>query len=89
MSYTKPLPRLRRLELLATLAGTYPQTAQQLLLTAKRWRCGPSITDFLQLFPADELFATKDEFMNRARELELLIRESRTQPSERLRSPQD
>jgi hypothetical protein len=47
------------------------------------------MTDFLDLFPADEVFESKVDFMTRCEELEMFINQEREMPKEVLRSPQD
>lgn len=89
MIYFKPLPHIDNVRWLAKLAGPYPATRQNILETAEVWNFSDNTMDFLRLFPEDETFASRDDFLLRYEELEMLIREERTMPAEVLRSPQD
>lgn len=89
MTYTKPLPRIDNILWLAKLARPFPATARQIKNIAKLWGFSSSTTDFLELFPEDEEFDSRDDFLNRCDDLEVLIHEERQMPEEFLRSPQD
>ncbi len=89
MTYAKPLPRIDNVLWLRKLARPFPATAGKILGIAKAWNFSAGTTDFLKLFPEDEVFDSGDDFLTRCDELELLIREERRMPVESLRSPQD
>lgn len=89
MIYSKPLPRMDSLELLANKLGRFPMTRREVSKTAKNRGFRRSVLDFIKLFPEDETFETRLDFITRCEELELFIREERNLPDERLRSPQD
>lgn len=86
--YTKTLPRMDKLVWLARLARPFPTNAGHILKLARGWNFNKSTIDFVKLFPEDEEFKTMRDFVNRSEELELLIREERKMPAEKLRSPQ-
>lgn len=88
MTYDKPLPHVRDLLKLTKLADSFPLTRQQLAETAKKWSLPNEVTDFLQLFPADEVFESRADFATRSEELEMLIYQERESPQEISRSPQ-
>ena len=89
MIYAKPLPRIDNIVRLAKITGPYPVKARSLLETARLRDFHKSTLDFLRLFPSDEAFESRADFLTRCDELELMIREERKMPSEALRSPQD
>ena len=89
MIYFKPLPHIDNIRWLARLTEPYPATCQAILETAEAWNFSDSTIEFLQLFPSDEEFASREDFLTRCEELEMSIREERTMPAEILRSSQD
>lgn len=89
MIYFKPLPRIDNIRWLARLAEPYPAMRQAILETAELWNFSDNTLEFLRLFPPDEEFPSREDFLLRCEELEMLIREERSMPAEMLRSPQD
>jgi hypothetical protein len=89
MIYTKPLPRLDNIVWLAKHIDPFPITAGEILDIAQTWKFNKSILEFLKLFPADEEFESRADFLTRVEELEIMIREEREMPVEILRSPLD
>jgi len=89
MIYNTSFPRIDNLLWLAKLARPYPITAGSVLALAKLWNFTPSTQAFLRQFPADTVFLSGNDFLDRCYDLRLLSREERTMPRERLRSPQD
>lgn len=89
MVYSKPLPRIDNIMWLAKLASPFPATRRQIWLKAKAWNFSHSTLEFLELFPANERFESRADFLNRCYNLELLIRQVRASSPETLRSPQE
>jgi len=85
--YYKPLPSIRSIRQLAELDGPFPMHCQHIVSAAERFWFGDSMISFLKLFPPDEPFQTRDEFVERCKQLELLIREEQETSPELLRSP--
>lgn len=81
------LPRIANIEWLARLAEPFPASIDKLSDLAKHWKFGRNTMDFLRLFPKNEIFESKIEFLTRCEELEMMIREGRNLPAETLRSP--
>ena len=89
MTYKTVLPRIDNILWLSNLARPFPKTAGEILDIALSWKFSKSITDFLKLFPRDEVFENGEDFVTRLEELEMMIREERQMPFEHLRSAQD
>lgn len=88
MKYNKKLPPVRQLFSLATDAH-FPATRKEIEDNAVSRGFTNTMTDFLDLFPADEVFENKVDFVTRCEVVEMLINEEREMPKEALRSPQD
>lgn len=88
MKYNKQLPPVRNLLTIAKDAR-FPASRQEVEDIARSWGFTRVMTDFLDLFPADEIFESKVDFMTRCEELEMFINQEREMPKEILRSPQD
>ncbi len=88
MVYNKKLPPVRQLLSLAQHTR-FPATRAAAVQVANGLGSPQTVIDFLKLFPSEETFASRDEFMTRCEELELLIGQERAMPTEVLRSPQD
>ena len=88
MVYDKKLPPVRDLLSLAQLIK-FPEKRRVIEKIAKQAGYSKFLTDFLELFPPEETFISKVDFMTRSEELELLIGQERSMPFEILRSPQD
>ena len=61
----------------------FPADTAQLQEVARQWGFPFEVTEFLGLFPPNEVFSSKTDFTTRCEELEMLIEQ------EKLRSPQD
>lgn len=88
MVYNKILPPVRHLLSLARQTR-FPATRQDITVQARTLGAPAATLDFLQLFPADETFPNRNDFVTRCEEVELLIEQQRAAPEETLRSPQD
>lgn len=88
MSYNKNLPPIRQLLSLANDVQ-YPSSRKDIDDVAADWGFEDSMIDFLDLFPPDEIFESKVDFMTRCEGLEMLINQAQDMPKEILRSPQD
>lgn len=89
MIYDRHIPRINNVRWLARLAMPFPATAGEIAAVAAAWRFDSSTLDFLARFPQDEAFETKDDFLTRCEELELLLSEEVAAPPEPALSPQD
>lgn len=89
MIYNKPHPRIDNVLWLSRLAMPFPTTADRVVQIARSWRFDQSTLDFLDLFPADEIFKSREDFLARSEELELLLREKSEMPAETVMSQQD
>ncbi len=89
MTYNKPLPSMRSLKQLALCDGPFPMKGYRLASGAERCGFGRDMQAFLQLFPHDATFRSRDDFLKRCQDIETIIRSERDMPAEVLRSPQD
>jgi hypothetical protein len=87
MQYSKPLPPVRDLLTLSQRVYFPIERRQLSAIATNSGIGGPTLTDFLSVFPAGEVFESRVDFMTRAEELEMLINQERTTPAETLRSP--
>ena len=74
MRYTRPLPSMRSLKKLATWDGPFPMKSYRMMVGANRYCFGSDMAAFLELFPHDEVFRSRDDFLVKCQELELMIR---------------
>lgn len=81
MKYNKQLPPVRNLLTIAKDVH-FPASRQEVEDIARSWGFTSVMTDFLDLFPADEIFISKVDFMTRCEELEMLINQEREMPTE-------
>jgi hypothetical protein len=88
MPYTKQLPRITELTQVAQRTA-FPATRQEIVPKDDGRELSSSLRNFLKLFPANETFDSRSDFMTRCHDLELMITEERDMPQETLRSPQD
>jgi hypothetical protein len=89
MVYNNAQPHIDNILWLARLSMPFPATAGNIAEVARTWRFSGNTLDFLNLFPKDEIFSSREEFMTRCEELELLLREKAEMPQEVVLSPQD
>lgn len=82
MIYDRPLPSMRSLRQLATWDGPFPIKSYRLVIGAERYGFGSDMLAFLKLFPHDEVFRDRDDFLEKCRVLETTIRSEQvvTQP---------
>lgn len=88
MAFNKKLPAIRTLRSLAEIDGPFPVKNRHVILVAQRFWFDDNVIDFLKLFPPETVFHSRDEFMERCRQLELLMQEERRAPLETLHSSQ-
>lgn len=88
MTYDKRLPSMRKLKKLADLDGPFPIKNHYIVLAAQRFKFDEEVIDFLNLFPRDEIFKSRSDFVERCEELETLISSELDMPMEILHSPQ-
>lgn len=89
MVYTKALPRITKLQRLAEQSEPFPKTVKSIVRIAIKQNFNKALIDFLRQFPSDEVFETKNDFIQRCEVVEMMIRYERNAPDEKLRSPQD
>ena len=82
MNYTQELPNLDNLNWIAGMAGSFPVSAGAVRRLAETWKLNKSVVDFLKLFPEDEEFDNREDFITRCEDLELIIKEERDMPYE-------
>lgn len=73
MIYYGTLPPLRSLEKLAWWIGPFPIKSRHVLLGAERFGFNNNVISFLGLFPPDEVFQTRNDFLNRCQTLERIF----------------
>jgi hypothetical protein len=88
MMHKEKLPSIRTLRYLADIDGPFPIKNRHVILAAQRFWFNDNVIEFLKLFPPDTVFYSRDEFIERCKQLELLIMEEQRSPAEVLRSPQ-
>lgn len=88
MTYDKHLPSMRKLKRLADIDGPFPIKNHFIVLAARRFNFDEDVIDFLNLFPRDEIFKSRIDFIERCEELEALISSEQDMPMEILHSPQ-
>lgn len=89
MIYTEPLPRTSEIARLAGSIRSFPTTRQAITTTAASRGFDKDTQNFLELFPPGVRFDSRDDFITRCEELELLLREEAAADEETLLSSQD
>jgi len=77
MLFQKQLPAVRTLRQLADIDGPFPLKAHYIVLAAERFNFDDAVISLLTLFPREEVFRSREEFIMRCEELESLIRGER------------
>lgn len=77
--YTEPLPKAKNIERLVRLAGPFPATAGTVLRTARQGGLDADTLHFLELFPEDEVFVSREDLSTRSEELIFLIKEEQAE----------
>lgn len=85
----RKLPPMRSLRKLAMWDGPFPMKSRRLVMAAERFGFGDDMITFLKLFPRDEVFRSRDEFLERCELLETIIFSEWKTPKEPRLSPQD
>lgn len=88
MSYDNKLPAVKHLLALAK-EMEFPALRRDVEKMALKRGLSEDVVAFIDLFPADEVFQNRVDFMTRCEEVEILIDQERSSPVEYLRSPQD
>ena len=88
MAYRGHLPSMRKLKKLADMDGPFPIKNHYIVLAAHRFKFDDDVIQFLNLFPRDEVFHSRMDFIERCEELEELIESELDMPMEILHSPQ-
>ena len=89
MTYNKQLPDMESLDHLVRRCGPFPVTRRELVRRVRLWGMDGPILDFLRLFPSDQIFESRREFLTRAEELTEIITQELESPVETRLSPQD
>lgn len=74
MNYEKPLPSIRKLKKLAEWDGPFPMKSYRLIVGANRYGFDDDTILFLQLFPHDDVFKSRSDFLDRCEQMAALIR---------------
>lgn len=69
----KSFPHIDDMPWLIRVSAPFPVPAASILDRAKLWGFSKSTRDFLRLFPEDEIFQSRADFMEHCEELELLL----------------
>ncbi len=64
------LPSLRTLRNLADMDGPFPLHTKHIILAAERFWFRDNVIAFLRLFPPDEVFYSREDFVVRCAQLE-------------------
>jgi hypothetical protein len=89
MIFNRPIPRINNIRWLSRLAMPFPTTAGEIAVVAADWRFDKSTLEFLTLFPEDVVFESREDFLTRVEDLELLLQEEVTAQPEAALSSQD
>jgi len=81
MTYHKNLPPTHSLKHLTEICRPFPIKNRQLLLAAERFGFSSRVTGFLQLFPVNEVFHSRDDFLESCDELKVLIHDEQQELS--------
>ena len=84
--FKRKLPAIHTLRDLAELDGPFPTTNRHVILAAERFWFSDDVIAFLKLFPSEEVFRSREDFIERCKQLELFVREEWRAPIESLRS---
>jgi hypothetical protein len=87
--YNRAIPRINNIRWLTRLAMPFPATAGDIAAVATAWRFDKATLEFLALFPEDVVFNSREDFLTRVEELELLLQEEAQAPAEAALSSQD
>jgi hypothetical protein len=74
MKYNKPLPSIRKLKKLTEWDGPFPMKSYRVVIGANRYGFDQDTISFLELFPHETVFHTRDDFIERCEKLEAIIR---------------
>lgn len=87
MQYSNPLPSIRKLNRLAEWDGPFPMKGSRIIIGAERYGFDDDTIRFLKLFPDDTVFRSRDDFQDRCKKLQTLIRKKRERSDSRFRNP--
>jgi hypothetical protein len=85
----KVQPRLSDLRALIARVPGYPITAGSLVQLAKNQQMDPSVIEFYQTFPDDEVFVNQEDLISRSEALAIMTREEKEQPFELWLAPEE
>ena len=89
MIYTEPLPRADDIIRLGRAIDSFPIKRLDIERIARQHGSGIHVVHFLGLFPEDEEFQNRQEFLARSDELLFLLREEERAEAESSLSPED
>lgn len=78
--YNIPLPSIRKLRQLAEWGGPFPIQSRHLVLAGERFDLGDKVIHFLELFPKDTIFESREDFLYQCYVIEQYLRANRTIP---------
>lgn len=89
MAYSHRLPSTKDIIWLSKLVTSYPVTRRQVVRTARMWNFKNEVISFLRQFPAEEVFESRADFVNRSEDAAVLIRQEWESPKETATSYKD
>ncbi|HET7060133.1 MAG TPA: hypothetical protein VFH99_02345 [Candidatus Saccharimonadales bacterium] len=89
MANTQSLPRIDSFMHLVEVAGPFPITAWEVAEMARRYGFEEDTQHFIELFPEDEVFESREDLATRSEELIMLMREEARMDEEGPLSSQD
>lgn len=82
MAIVSELPSIRKLKNLADWGGPFPIQNRHLKLAAERFGFDEKVIQFLELFPQNAVFQTRDDFIHQCEVVEAYIRAKQDMPNE-------
>lgn len=82
-------PHIDNILWLTKVSGPYPVSCEDIQLTAEAWNFSNNTIEFLKLFPKDEIFNSREDFLNRYEKLEALVRQRQVAAEELAHSSKD
>lgn len=89
MNDIRILPHIDNILWLTKVSGPYPASCEDIQLTAEAWNFSNNTIEFLKLFPKNEIFNSREDFLNRYEELENLLRQQQVSAEELVHSTED
>jgi len=83
------LPHSKDIFRLAKFITSYPVLSRNVVQVARKLGCKENVIEFLKLFPGDNEFQSRTDFITRCEDLKIVMKQKEELPEERLFSPQD